>query len=82
MRNHPLRVLMNKLKWTEKNLNRFVIRYIHRGAPDDMREVTLSMVAQIGKGWFEISGEDSPIPFHRVLEVVNSDTGEILWKKR
>ena len=74
---------MNKLKWTERDLNRFVIRYIHRGAPDDMREITLSMVARVGKGWFEISGEeDSPIPFHRVLEIIDSNTGEVLWKKR
>ncbi|MGC8850034.1 MAG: DUF504 domain-containing protein [Candidatus Bathyarchaeia archaeon] len=83
MRSHPLRTLMNRLKWTGKDLSRFTIRYIHRGASGDTREINLSMVAKIGKGWFEILGEeDSPIPFHRVLEVVDSSTGEILWKSR
>lgn len=73
---------MNRLRWTERDLSRFTIRYIHRGAPDDMLEINLSMVAKICKGWFEIyGGEDSPIPFHRVLEVIDSDTGEILWRK-
>ncbi|MEM3677274.1 MAG: RNA repair domain-containing protein [Candidatus Bathyarchaeia archaeon] len=82
MKGHPLRALMNRLKWTEEDLSRFTIRYIHRGAPGDTREVDLSMVAKIGKGWFEIRGEEgSPIPFHRVLEVADSSTGMILWRR-
>lgn len=83
MKGHPLRTLMNRLRWTRGDLSRFTIRYVHRGAPGDTREINLSMVAKIGKGWFEVQGEeDSPIPFHRVLEVVDSDTGEILWRRR
>ncbi len=83
MKKHPLRDILNRLKWTEGEKNRFTIRYVHRGAPNDIREILLSEVSHVRKGWFVILGEeDSPIPFHRVHEVMDSLTGEVLWRSR
>ena len=47
-----------------------------------MKEILFSDVDHIGKGWFEIRGEDSPIPYHRVLEVVDVNKDVILWRSR
>jgi uncharacterized protein (UPF0248 family) len=47
-----------------------------------MKEILFSDVDHIGKGWFEIRGEDSPIPYHRVLEVVDVNKNVILWRSR
>ncbi len=82
MKDHPLRTLFNKLRWTERDLNRFIIRFIHRGAPEDRREINFSEVDDIGKGWFGIRGEESPIPFHRILEVVDVKKDLIIWRNR
>ena len=84
MVNHPLRYLLNEIKWTKKIQDDFVICYIHRGAPGNTRRINFSYIGKIGKGWFEITeGRDLVyIPFHRIIYVIDTRTNEVLWKKR
>ncbi|MEM3606133.1 MAG: RNA repair domain-containing protein [Candidatus Bathyarchaeia archaeon] len=81
---HPLKNILNKLFWSEKNkLKDYEIFYTHRGAPGDSKNLNASSIVKIGKSWFsfkEGKGEKI-IPFHRVTLIVNLKTGELLWRK-
>ncbi|MEM3552235.1 MAG: RNA repair domain-containing protein, partial [Candidatus Bathyarchaeia archaeon] len=80
---HPLRNILNKLVWSEKEkLEDYEITYIHRGVPGNSKSLKASSIIKIGKSWFifKDNEEEKVIPFHRVILVVNLKTGECLWR--
>lgn len=84
---HPLRNLLNRLRWDEnENPEDYEITYRHRGAPGDVKRINASKIRTLGKSYFTIQegseGEESVIPFHRILEVRNTVDESILWVKR
>ncbi|MGD0689032.1 MAG: RNA repair domain-containing protein [Candidatus Bathyarchaeia archaeon] len=84
---HPLRNILNRLRWDEKeNPEDYVITYRHRGAPGDTKQVNASNIRTLGKSYFTIqedsAGEESLIPFHRILEIRNMRDDSILWVSR
>ncbi|MBO0888302.1 DUF504 domain-containing protein [Candidatus Bathyarchaeota archaeon] len=56
--------------------------YRHRGVPNDELTIKVSTISRLGRGWFMLADRETQIPYHRVLTVKNSRSGEILWKKR
>jgi uncharacterized protein (UPF0248 family) len=81
--------VLNKLRWDNReNPQDYVITYRHRGAPDDMIQISASKIAKLGKSYFTIlddsqaESEESIIPFHRILEIHNVRDGRIVWTKR
>jgi hypothetical protein len=82
---HPLKNILNRILWNEKERHEvYIITYVHRGAPDDSRKIPFTAIKKIGKSWFSlmISGEEVQIPFHRIITVENTQTGKLLWQKR
>jgi uncharacterized protein (UPF0248 family) len=84
---HPLRNILNRLRWDEKkNPEDYVITYRHRGAPGDAKQITASRIQTLGKSYFTIqedpAGEESSIPFHRILEIRNMRDDSIIWVTR
>jgi uncharacterized protein (UPF0248 family) len=85
---HPLKNILNKLRWdASENAEDYRISYRHRGAPGDMKELTASSIVKLGKSYFTTgdltaTGEETLIPFHRILEVCNKKRGIVVWKKR
>ena len=84
---HPLRNLLNRLRWDEsKNPADYDIAYRHRGAPGDVKRINASEIRTLGKSFFTIregpNGEETVIPFHRILKIRNTVDTSILWVKR
>ena len=86
---HPLKNILNKLFWgvqTGDSAENYVIVYRHRGAPGEAKQILASDIRKLGKSYFtlsnQIDGEETVIPFHRVLEIRSLLDGKVLWKKR
>jgi uncharacterized protein (UPF0248 family) len=83
---HPLKNILNRIRWdSAEKADDYLITYRHRGAPDDLKRVKASAILKLGKSYFTLASESEDevtIPFHRVLEVRNTTTGEVVWKSR
>jgi len=75
---------LNKIRWNKRfNPEDYVITFIHRGVKDNKKTIPYRLIASIGKSWFTYKSEEEEvfIPYHRILEIKNIKTGEILWSK-
>jgi len=82
-RQNPLRNLLNRLVWDANLLpDDYVIVYISRGAPGDLEEVRGSAIVKVWARGFEIKAGNKTkyIPFHRIVEIKNIKTGEVLFR--
>jgi uncharacterized protein (UPF0248 family) len=86
---HPLKNILNKLRWDDReDPEQYVIAYRHRGAPNDVVQISASKITKLGKSYFTIpddsleESEQSVIPFHRILEIRNVSDGRVIWIKR
>lgn len=80
-----IRDLLNKILWAEKERkSEYEITFLHRGAYMDRKKVKLDCIIQVGAGWFSYTdptGEEVQIPFHRIMEIRNVKTNQIVWSK-
>jgi len=84
---HPLKNILNRLRWdAEENPDDYLITYRHRGAPGDFKQIRVSWITALGKSYFMFrggqGGEDTLIPFHRILEIRNTEKGSVIWVSR
>lgn len=84
---HPLKNVLNRFRWDEKeNPDDYVITYRHRGAPGDVKQIKASEIHSLGKSYFTIQeaheGDETLIPFHRIIEIRNTVDDSILWVSR
>ena len=83
---NPLKEVFNRLLWDlREKIADYEISYVHRGAPDDRRTISAKEVGEVGKTWFrhrDAEGEESTIPFHRIIEIRNRVTDEVIWHSR
>jgi hypothetical protein len=84
---HPLKNILNRLRWDgRENPDDYLITYRHRGAPGDIKQVRASRIGNLGKSFFtigeEYGGEETIIPFHRILEIRNRHDDSIIWVSR
>ncbi|MBS7651336.1 MAG: RNA repair domain-containing protein [Candidatus Bathyarchaeia archaeon] len=82
----PLKNILTKILWDRRlNVEDYVVTFIHRGAPSDLKTIPVKNIRKIGKSWFTYEDDDGVefyIPMHRVKTVMNLKTGEVLWVKR
>jgi uncharacterized protein (UPF0248 family) len=83
---HPLRNVFKKMTWnTRERAGNYLIYFIHRGALDNTREINSSVVTKIGPSWFTYNTselEETLIPFHRIIRIVDAKTGQTIWISR
>ncbi len=83
-RSNPLRNLLSRLRWDPGvRAGDYVITFVSRGAPGGVEVVRGSSIERVYLRGFEVR-EGSRlryIPFHRVLEVKNEVTGEVVYKR-
>jgi len=81
-----LRNVLNKIRWdSNSDVSSYQITYIHRGDVGDKRTILFSDLLEIHSSWFlcrDSSFGEIMIPFHRVVEVRNQKSDEIIWRKR
>ncbi len=79
-----IKEILNKIFWDKRlNIENHVITFIHRGAKEDKKTIPCKLIVKTGKSWFLYKNmeDETFIPYHRILEIKNIKTGEILWKK-
>ena len=83
---HPLKNILNRLRWDPReNAENYLITYRHRGAPNDVKQISASEIVTLGKSYFTLNEEtedETTIPFHRILEIRNLKNDATLWRKR
>jgi uncharacterized protein (UPF0248 family) len=84
-RRNPLRNLLNRLVW-DRSLNPgdYAIYFESRGTTSGFEVVKGDELEKVYLRGFEarMGGKVKYIPFHRVFEVRNETTGEILYRAR
>jgi uncharacterized protein len=83
---HPLKNILNRLRWDPReNADNYLITYRHRGAPNDIKQISATRIVKLGKSYFTLNEEaedETTIPFHRILEIRNLRNGALIWTKR
>ena len=79
-----IRDILNKIFWdpNEKILEYEVV-FIHRGAYMDRKTLPCCKIKEIESSWFTYESEkegEITIPFHRILEIRNVKTKQVVWK--
>lgn len=74
-----IREILNELRWRgDRDFSRLLIRYIHRGAANNKKELRGEDIKGIKRSYIET--EDALIPYHRVIEILYN--GKVVYKKR
>lgn len=59
---------LNELKWRDdRELAKATIYYVHRGAPNDERQISGEEIKELGSSFF--STMDATIPYHRIFRI-------------
>ncbi len=79
------REVIEKLLWDKRlKAGNIVLTYIHRGVEGERKTLSASRILRLRGGWIiylDEKGVESQLPLHRVVEIRNTITGEVLWKK-
>ncbi len=75
------RDVLNRLKWSSKNLEKSRVTILHRGAPHDRRTIDGVDILELGKGYMRVKSPegDVDIPYHRVLKI--EIEGRVIWER-
>ncbi len=83
---HPLRNLLSRLRWqSSEQPDRYLITYRHRGAVKDVKQIKAADITRLGKSYFILHSENEEeitIPFHRILEISDTENDSVIWKSR
>jgi len=80
-----LRDVLNRIIWDpHERASEYEVTFVHRGAPGDIRKVSVSEIEEVHRSWFLLRSqeeESATIPLHRVLEIRQVSSGRIVWQK-
>lgn len=81
-----IREILNKMVWNSRwRREDYEIVFIHRGAYKNRKNISCKLIKAIRPSWFiyvDENGEETAIPFHRILEIRHVKTGESIWRTR
>lgn len=80
-----IRTLLNKIKWdSQLKENNYLVTYIHRGIPGNRKIIESKQIRNVSQSFFsyEDNGNITYIPFHRIIEIKNKETNEIIYLKK
>jgi uncharacterized protein (UPF0248 family) len=76
-----IRDLLNEIRWDKRHdPDSYSVIFIHRTDEGNIKEIPYSSITEISGGFFTYSymGDEAPIPFHRVIQIKNNKTGDVL----
>jgi len=88
---NPLADLLEKIKWTMSSMEQESIAILlrHRGALHDIKVLHATDIVSISRGYLIVHPFDEihvpdgvetiPIPFHRVLKIIDERVGRVLY---
>lgn len=77
-----LRNIINKIYWSSRENVEIV--FIHRGAPNDLKSISASLIVRVNPQSFDYKYNNSVvhIPFHRIVLIKDNKRNIILWKSK
>ncbi|MHA1679886.1 MAG: RNA repair domain-containing protein [Promethearchaeota archaeon] len=91
-RKNPLKEVLERIFWAMDEVERasIVIYIIHRGAYQDVKLLDVSAITKFDNSYIYTGpdenehgfnyAENIPIPYHRIIKVVNALTGKIYYQ--
>lgn len=80
-----IRELLNKIRWhSELNPEDFEVYIVHRGAPNNVKVISVTSITEVLGGCFKFrdsDGTEKVIPYHRVLLIRDRVRGTNLFEK-
>jgi uncharacterized protein (UPF0248 family) len=80
-----IREYLNMIRWDSKiTEEEFEVSFFHRNEENEKRTISFPQITTISSSWFHYMNQhniETLIPFHRVLEIRNTRTNEIVWKR-
>jgi uncharacterized protein (UPF0248 family) len=69
------------MKWHEGGLERAILLIVHRGAPNNIKEIQGRHITELGRGFMTVGqGENAvQIPYHRIVKIVVD--GKVVWER-
>ena len=81
-----IREYLNMIRWNSKiNEEEFEVSFLHRDDGSEKKTIAFPQITTISSSWFYYVSQQNTetlIPFHRILEVRNTRTDEIVWKRK
>lgn len=80
-----IRDILNRIKWDPQlNEGKFLLTFIHRGAPGNIKIIEVKSIKVISENFFSYFDNNNYnfIPFHRILIIREKETNQILYKKK
>ena len=81
-----IREYLNMIRWdsaiTEEE---FEVSFLHRDNGSKKITISFPQITAISASWFHYMNQyktETLIPFHRILEIRNTRTDEILWRRK
>ena len=79
MKQTSARKVLNQIIWDSRlKVEAHQLTYIHRGTPTNTKTILISLL-KLHRFVFSI--EETEIPYHRIIEIKNYITGEILFHR-
>ena len=75
------RDVLQRIRWEQNNprLEKVLIAYLHRGAPDDVAYLRGEDVLHVGRSFLDLP-EGARLPMHRILRIEHD--GRTVWVRR
>ena len=81
-----IREYLNMIRWDSKiKEEEFEVSFLHRDDGSEKKMISFHQITTISSSWFHYMNQyniETLIPFHRILEIRNTRTKEIVWKRK
>ena len=81
-----IREYLNMIRWDSKiKEEEFEVSFLHRDDGSEKKTISFHQITTISSSWFHYMNQyniETLIPFHRILEIRNTRTKEIVWKRK
>jgi uncharacterized protein (UPF0248 family) len=81
-----IREYLNMVRWDSKiKEEEFEVSFLHRNEVYEKKTISFPQITTISSSWFQYMNQfhvETLIPFHRILEIRNARTNEVLWKRK
>jgi len=93
VKKNPLKEIFEKIFWAipEERRENFVIHILHRGAYKNIKVIKMTNVISFNNNYIHVKKQDEkdfnysdeiPIPYHRILKIINILEEEVFYEKK
>ena len=81
-----IREYLNMIRWDSKvKEEEFEVSFLHRDDGCKKKTISFPQITTISSSWLQYMNQfniETVIPFHRILEIRNTQTNRVVWKRK